>query len=99
MSHATIVFTRPKPSDGIGAVNEAADVPAMRPRHGARASDRALARLLGEALADLAESHCTFWACAGPRRPRPMATCSKCWAMRQIATVMATLNARNGGPA
>jgi hypothetical protein len=46
---------------------------------------------LDEALQDLAETPCGFWACEGPSRPRDMCTCKKCYAMRGIASVRATL--------
>lgn len=42
-----------------------------------------------------ARSGCSFWACKGPSRPKPMTTCVKCHAMRGIATVRATLAARH----
>ena len=39
----------------------------------------------------LSGTPCSFWACRGPQRPEHMITCSKCWAMREIGAVRATL--------
>lgn len=94
MSTVTIGFRSPRPSDGIGSVNEGSDIPVMRPRRGRNGSDRALAALLGSALDNLSRSDCSFWACEGPNRPQQMCTCVKCWAMREVATVKASLEAR-----
>ncbi len=96
MSIQTIGWKAPRPTSGGYAVPEGSDIPIMRPRtKGKAASDDALAALLGEALENLASANCCFWACEGPSRPRAMCTCRKCWAMRSVATVMATLEARN----
>ena len=94
MSVATFSFKAPRPTDGVHEVAEGSDIPVMRPRRGKRGSDRALAALLAFALDKLAGANCTFWACEGPSRPRSMCTCNKCWAMREIATVKASLEAR-----
>lgn len=91
---ATIGGYRAHSSDGIAPVCEAVDVPTMRPRRGKRGSDVALAAALEDALQDLAASPCGFWACEGPRKPRWMVTCRKCWATREIAAVKASLDAR-----
>lgn len=61
----------------------------MRPRSGADLQN--LIRELEYALDNLSRTPCSFWACNGPRRPQHMVTCCKCWAMRQIAIVLATL--------
>jgi len=42
---------------------------------------------LDEALKLLADTPCSFWACEGPDKPENMKTCSKCWAMINIASV------------
>ena len=94
MNFVSIGITRSRPRDGVGPVNEGSIVPVMRPRTGRRGTDAKLVALLCEALDDLAGSHCSFWACEGPNKPRHMATCVKCWAMRNIATVKASLEAR-----
>ena len=46
---------------------------------------------LDEALEFLSGIPCSFWACRGPNKPQHMITCSKCHAMREIASVRATL--------
>lgn len=94
MGFQTISFKGPRPTAGGFPVSEGSDIPTMRPRTGKRASPQKLADLLADALEDLASSPCSFWACKGPRAPRPMCTCRKCWSMRAIATVHATLSAQ-----
>lgn len=98
MSSAIYSFKAPRPTSGGYEVSEGSDIPVMRPRRGKRGSDRALANLLASALDNLAGANCTFWACEGPGRPRSMCTCNKCWAMREIATVKASLEARRQQP-
>ena len=92
MSSMVITTVCPPPSDGIGLVAESSAIPIMRGR--ARVSDRALVRQLDDALASLSETTCGFWACRGATRPAPMQTCSKCQAMRVIASVRASLAKR-----
>ena len=87
----------PRPSDGVGLVAEGSAIPKMRGR--AVASDETLALQLQDALEALAGALCSFWACNGPTRPAPMTTCSKCYAMRRIASVQASLRRRGGDPA
>ena len=95
MATESISFRSPRPKDSTGnPVNEGSEIPIMRPRTGPRGSDAALAKLLGDALEYLSRSDCTFWGCEGATRPRPMCTCVKCWAMREVATVKASLEAR-----
>lgn len=97
MSVATIGWTRPQATSGGFRVPEGSDIPRMRPRtKGKAAGNIALAELLSTALEELADSTCCFWACEGPSRPRAMCTCRKCWAMRNVGTVMASLLAREG---
>lgn len=98
VSSAIYSFKAPRPTDGVHEVAVGSDIPVMRPRRGKRSSDRALATLLASALDNLAAANCTFWACEGPSRPRDMCTCQKCWAMREIATVKASLEARGEQP-
>lgn len=40
--------------------------------------------LLENSLTTLEDTNCTFWACQGPRRPRHMITCSRCWGIRDL---------------
>lgn len=49
---------------------------------------------LEAALADLASTNCTFWACEGPARPRHMVTCTRCWGMRELQKLLRHLYAR-----
>lgn len=95
MSTATIRFRALRPLDGVGFVNEASVIPVMRPRTGQRGSDSKLAELLSEALDNLSKASCSFWACEGPIKVQHMATCVKCHAMRRVATVKASLEARS----
>lgn len=94
MSIQTISFKTPGPTAGGVRVSEGSDLPTMRPRTGKRGTDKQLAALLCEALQDMGDTPCSFWACRGPRTPRPMMTCRKCWAMRTLGTVHASLTAR-----
>lgn len=94
MSEQTIVWRRPRATDGVGNVAENSDRPKMRPMTGPRATNARLAKRLDEALASLEGSTCSFWACRGPQHPRRMMTCVKCSAMRDIAAVQASLIAR-----
>lgn len=94
MSFATFSFRQPRPTSGGYTVSEGSDIPVMRPRTGRRGTDRQLLKLLDSALENISHANCTFWACEGPSRPRPMCTCNKCWSMREIATVRATLAER-----
>lgn len=61
---------------------------------GSLMSDRALAKRLVEGLANMERTHCTFWACDGPHKPRHMITCTRCWAIRDINVVLAALERR-----
>lgn len=99
MSVAVISYKRPGATVGGYRVPEGSDVPLMRPRTGKRGTDDKLISLLNDVLEDLAATPCCFWACQGPSRPRHMCTCRKCWSMRSIATVAASLAARQNQPA
>lgn len=90
----TIIFKSRPATDGVGRIAEGSDIPVMRPRTGRRGSDRELAKVLEDALDNLSRSTCSFWACDGPNRPKSMCTCVKCWAMREVATVLVSLRAR-----
>jgi len=65
------------------------NLPKMRGRKEFKPKD--MIKLLDDALQDLSKADCTFWACQGPSYPRSMITCSKCYAMREIATVKKTI--------
>lgn len=95
MATATISFQRPRPTSNGMPVSEGSDIPLMRPRTGKRGTDEEMVKLLRSALDNLAESNCCFFACEGPKRVIGMATCVKCYAMREIATVLASLEMRN----
>lgn len=94
MSFSTITWSRPAATNNGLRVAEGSDLPRMRARTGPRGTDAKLAPLLGEALDSLSGAACNFWACGGPNGPMAMQMCSKCHAMRQIATVLASLQAR-----
>lgn len=89
MATATISFKTPGPTNGAYAVPERSDIPVFKGRR--RMSVQRQLKALDNALEDLARSPCAFWACDGARRPRHMATCCKCWAMREIAIVRAAI--------
>jgi hypothetical protein len=90
-----ISFKTPPPKCSTGMpLPQGSDVPTMQPRTGPRGTDREMVKLLESAMDGLSSAICSFWACNGPRRPKHMCTCSKCYAMREIGTVIATLKAR-----
>ncbi len=93
MAIQSISFQTSPTKDGMGMPLYAnGNVPKMRPRK--KASLKQLITSLEKSLEELAEVECTFWACKGPTRPRHMVTCNKCWAMREIAAVIASLKLR-----
>lgn len=75
-------------------VGDCCAIPRMRPRTGKRGTDQEMVKVLDVALEYLSDSACCFWACDGPTKPQAMCTCVKCYAMREIATVRATLASR-----
>lgn len=90
MSTCTIVFDKPKPRDGTGEITpDGCELPKMRGRK--KMNRKLMIQQLKDALESLADTPCSFWACDGPNRPRYMITCGKCWAMRNIASAMKTL--------
>jgi hypothetical protein len=91
---ATISWRRQKPTSNGRPVPEGSDIPRMRARTGKRGSNKVLMALLDEAQEDLGRTPCAFWACEGPKRMVHMVTCIKCSAMRNIATVRASLQVR-----
>lgn len=86
----SIGFKSPRPKDRTGnPVNEGTDIPVFK---GAKKSLRQILKLIDIALEALAtEVSCTFWACDGPKRPRDMCTCTKCYAVRDLAIARAAL--------
>src|SRR5688572_310645 len=70
------------------------DIPTMRPCMSLTVTQ--IVKELDEALTELADTPCLFWACEGPRRPRNMVTCRKCWTMRSLARLRATMAAKAG---
>lgn len=94
MGIQTFVLKAPRTTVNGRPVPEGSDIPKMRPRTGKRGTDAELSALLTEALDHLSRSTCSFFACEGPSRPQAMCTCVKCYAMRRVATVRASLDAR-----
>ena len=83
-------FKSPPPRDGCGQITPSgSDIPTFRGRRFVRLNT--LIKELDDAQEGLADTPCSFWACQGPRRPKPMCTCCKCNAMRSIAKVRAAL--------
>ena len=90
MGVATISFRVGPHKDGNGfPMPMGSTIPTMRPRKDMSASE--IIKQLAEALEELADTPCCFWACEGPRRPRNMVTCRKCWVMHDLARLKATL--------
>ena len=91
MGTATISFKTEPPRSGTGMLLlESSGLP----NPPACAKSKMIERLEG-ALADLARTPCSFWACEGPEHPKSMVTCTKCWAMRDIAAVKKRLEKMN----
>ena len=91
MGIETISFGCHRAKDTTGsAVPEQSRIPKMRGGR-KKVSTNQLIKELNSALEYLADTPCSFWACDGPQRPRLMCTCSKCWAMREVAKVKAAL--------
>lgn len=65
------------------------DIPKMKGRKDLKLSVEI--EKLDSVLDSLATDPCSFWACKGPSYPVNMVICSKCSAMRDIASVRATL--------
>lgn len=90
MNTQTISFKTGPPQSGNGfPLPEGSDIPKMRGRKDLIISVEI--QYLDEALEFLSGTPCSFWACKGPGKPRHMVTCSKCHAMRGIASVKSTL--------
>lgn len=95
MSTATIGFYNKGITNGSGnRLPEGSEIPVLKPRTKRNHTDIDMVKLLDEALDNLSGACCCFWACQGPTKPANMITCQKCWAMRTIATVRATLAVR-----
>ena len=62
---------------------------------GGKNDESKMTERLGNALTVLARTPCSFWACEGPEHPKSMMTCTKCWAMRDIAAVKKRLEKMN----
>lgn len=89
MGIQSISFKSGPPRSGNGyALPEQSVVPGVRGRSKLSRKD---IQQLDSALEMLSDTPCSFWACEGPSKPRHMKTCGKCWAMREIAAVRATL--------
>lgn len=90
MNTQIIPFQTGPPTSGNGfPLPEGSDIPKMRGRKFLKINIEI--QRLDAALELLSGVPCAFWACRGPNKPRHMITCSKCWAMREISTVKATL--------
>ena len=93
MTIATISFKTGPHRNGIGLpLPMGSDIPTMRPRMDMTVTE--IVTELDKALEELSETPCSFWACEGPRRPRAMVTCRKCWTMRSLARIRATMAAK-----
>lgn len=94
MATQTISFRTGPHRNGHGlALPMGSDIPVMRPRMNMTVT-QAISEL-DEVLRELADMPCSFWACDGPSRPRGMVTCNKCWAMRKVARLRATMAAKS----
>lgn len=68
------------------------EIPKMRGRKSM--TDRQVVAKLQATLEALCDAPCCFWACKGPSRPQSMQTCIRCWALRDLASVVRSLEAR-----
>ncbi len=83
-------FVTPPHKDGYGmALPSGAAFPKMRARK--EFKPKVEAKRLREAVEGIAGTDCCFWACEGPNRPRSMVTCTRCWNLRTLGAVLATL--------
>lgn len=90
MNIQTISFkTGPSKSGNGFPLPEGSDIPKMRGRKLLQIKTEI--QHLNETLELLSGIPCSFWACRGSDKPRNMITCSKCYAMRKISAVKATL--------
>jgi hypothetical protein len=91
MATHSIGFRTPPPKDGMGnSLPKNQKIPRFTGRKSVKLP--VLIKELDDALADLSDIECSFWACDGPLRVRNMCTCRKCYSMRTIAKVRAALN-------
>ena len=81
--------TGPSQSGNGFLLPEGSNIPKMRGRNTLRLSVEI--QHLDEALELLSGVSCSFWACRGATKPKHMLTCSKCYAMREVSAVRATL--------
>lgn len=84
-----ISFKTGPPESGGFPLPEGSNIPKMRGRKLLKIKTEI--KHLDTALELLSDTPCSFWACKGPDKPRNMITCSKCYAMREISAVRATL--------
>lgn len=90
MGTEIISFKTGPPKSGNGfPLPEGSNIPKMRGRKFLKIKIEI--QHLDEDLELLSGVYCTFWACRGPNKPQHMITCSKCYAMREISAVRATL--------
>lgn len=90
MNTQTISFKTGPPKSRNGfPLPEGSNIPKMRGRKDLTINIEI--QHLNEALEFLSGIPCSFWACRGPTKPQHMVTCSKCHAMREIASVRSTL--------
>ena len=90
MATQSISFSSPSPRDSTGEFTpDSSSIPTFKGRK--CVSIKKLIKKLDEAQDDLAYTPCAFWACNGPRNPKPMCTCVKCAAMRNVGMVRAAL--------
>ena len=87
----TLRFPSQKPRGRNGmTLPEGCDIPIEKP-----CKDNEIIGYLESALSDLSDIPCAFWACEGPTQPKHMVTCTKCWAMVDIAKAIAALKAKH----
>lgn len=90
MNTRMITFkTGPSRSPNGDPLPNGSDIPKMRGR--ASINLNLEIERLTSALELLSDTPCSFWACKGAAIPRHMIICTKCYAMRDIASVRSTL--------
>ena len=93
MAIQSISFKSPPPTDRTGnPVAEGSAIPKKRGRK--NMTDKEMVEELDGVMETLSQCPCSFWACDGPKKPRWMQTCNKCWAMVSLAKVIASLKIR-----
>ena len=95
MASEVISFETGPHRDGNGMpLHAGGGIPRMRPRTGI--TDQQIIQELKDCVDELLTTECCFWACDGPDKPRSMVTCRRCWEIRRLCMLKASLEHRIG---